>query len=191
MVQSSDQGHGRASKDGHARTAVPATRGSRPAATGRPRRVHVCMNLSPWCSITHSCAPWLLLIDSLGACGVGTRVARAGAAGRTRHMPAVGAALFIRRWTATPERVWCAPKSLPQPQPLQLSLQSTRSKLLLRGLDWIALIIWALHLVLQFGCRAEKVNFWCRVGDADNLVKVSCNRRFGYKQCLEIEPSDT
>ena len=44
---------------------------------------------------------------------------------------------------------------------------------------------------VQFGCRAEKVNFWCRVGDADNLVKVSCNRRFGYKQCLEIEPSDT
>ena len=147
MVQSSDQGHGRASKDGHARTAVPATRGSRPAATGRPRRVHVCMNLSPWCSITHSCAPWLLLIDSLGACGVGTRVARA------------GAALFIRRWTATPERVWCAPKSLPQPQPLQL-MQSTRSKLLLRGLDWIALIIWALRLVFQFGCKAEKVNFW-------------------------------
>ena len=53
--------------DEQARTDTPA-RPPRPpggpAATGRPRRVHVCMNLSPWCSITHSCAPWLLLIDS-------------------------------------------------------------------------------------------------------------------------------
>ncbi|KAG2608481.1 hypothetical protein PVAP13_4NG331500 [Panicum virgatum] len=135
MVQSSDQGHGRASKDGHARTAVPATRGSRPAATGRPRRVHVCMNLSPWCSITHSCAPWLLLIDSLGACGVGTRVARAGAAGRTRHMSAVGAALFIRRWTATPERVVCSQVSPPTAAATVELMQSTRSKLLLEA--WI------------------------------------------------------
>lgn len=40
----------------HARTATPGG----PAATGRHGRVHVCMNLSPWCSITL----WLLLIDS-------------------------------------------------------------------------------------------------------------------------------
>jgi len=106
-------------------------------------------------------------------------------------MPADGAALFIRRWTATPERVVCSQVSPPTAAATVELMQSTRSKLLLRGLDWIALIIWALHLVFQFECRAEKVNFWCRVGGADNLVKVSCNRRFGYKQCLEIEPSDT
>jgi len=176
--------------DEQARTDTPA-RPPRPpggpAATGRPRRVHVCMNLSPWCSITHSCAPWLLLIDSeLVESGHGwPELARPGGHGTCLQLAphcSSGDGLQLLRG--------CAPKSLLQPQPLQL-MQSTRSKLLLRGLDWIALIIWALHLVLQFGCRAEKVNFWCRVGDADNLVKVSCNRRFGYKQCLEIEPSDT
>jgi len=41
MVQSSDQGHGRASKDGHARTAAPATWGSGSYRASSPcARVH-------------------------------------------------------------------------------------------------------------------------------------------------------
>lgn len=84
VVQSPDQSrpdHGLgadsgASKDGQART-KPRTHAR---AAGRPRpgaagymyryrapphrRVHVCMNLSPGRSITHSCAPRLLPIDS-------------------------------------------------------------------------------------------------------------------------------
>ncbi|PUZ59133.1 hypothetical protein GQ55_4G016400 [Panicum hallii var. hallii] len=185
MVQSSDQGHGRASNDGHARTAVPATRGSLPAATGRPRRVHVCMNLSPWCSITHSCAPWLLLIDSvLVESGHGwPELAQPGGHGTCLQLAphcSSGDGLQLLRG--------CAPKSLPHPQPLQL-MQSTRSKLLLRGLDWIALIIWAPLLVFQFGLDAERRRSISGAGweflrlvacaNTDNLVNVSCNRRLG------------
>jgi hypothetical protein len=81
-------GHGRGR--GRPRTAGPGVR-LRPAATVRPRRVHVCMNLSPRRSITHSCALWLLLI--LTRCSWSRGVARAGAGpADTAHARAVAAA---------------------------------------------------------------------------------------------------
>jgi hypothetical protein len=135
VVQSPDQSrpdHGLgadsgASKDGQART-KPRTHAR---AAGRPRpgaagymyryrapphrRVHVCMNLSPGRSITHSCAPRLLPIETRRLLGRGVGgdigVARAGGArpaGDTAHalpLPASArtpcavrvAALLIRR----------------------------------------------------------------------------------------------
>jgi len=107
VVQSPDHGLGAdsgASKDGQART-KPRTHAR---AAGRPRpgaagymyryrapphrRVHVCMNLSPGRSITHSCAPRLLPIETRRLLGRGVGgdigVARAGGArpaGDTAH----------------------------------------------------------------------------------------------------------
>jgi hypothetical protein len=99
-------------------------------------------------------------------------VARAGAAGRTRHMPAVGATLFIRRWTATPERVCSqvSPPSAAATVDAEYSLETFAQRL---GLDRPGYMGAAPGVPVRFGCRAEKVNFWCRVG----VLEIGCLRQ--------------
>lgn len=189
VVQSPDHGLGAdsgASKDGQART-KPRTHAR---AAGRPRpgaagymyryrapphrRVHVCMNLSPGRSITHSCAPRLLPIETRRLLGRGVGgdigVARAGGArpaGDTAHalpLPARRAQFASPHCSSGDARTAACSRAArgqvsglglrpPKPLPIPTTVTRYSPKLLCRP----SLALEELELCVpgvQLGCRA-------------------------------------